>query len=54
MDKKVTKKKVTKIETIKLGFEPCTTVVINSVTFKKQANGNYLNKTTNKEVKLVK
>lgn len=51
--KKTTKTKVPKIETIKIGITPSTTVTYKGDKYYLLANGNYLNKTTNKEVKLV-
>lgn len=52
--KKETKKKAPKIETIKVGVEIGNTVTVNNTKYYLLANGNYLNSTTRKEVKLVR
>ena len=52
--KKETKKKAPKIETIKVGVELGNTVTHNNTKYYLQENGNYLNSTTRKEVKLVR
>lgn len=51
--KKTTKAKAPKIETIKVGVELGSTVNHQGTQYAKLENGNYLNKSTNKEVKLV-
>jgi len=53
MAKKQTAKKAPKIETIKLGIHPNNTVTHEGIRYTVLANGNYLNNSTSKEVKLV-
>ena len=50
---KKTKKKAPKIETIKIGITPSKRVTHKGEKYEQLPNGNYINKATKKEVKLV-